>query len=331
MGDGTVLTGATVHHTYVQDGDYIVKLSVLDSDGSNVSKSITVSVQDTDPEVGSIYTGGNGGTSFAKHTNVTFTVEAVQGYDPLSYRWLITTSAGTIFEQTTSVPSFYYRFDEGGSYTVRVFVNDTDDSVDRNIQIDIIDSPPVAIFTYEVSTTEGMVYFSANQSYDPDGDTPNLQYRWAFGDGSSWTDWNSTYRTIYHQYFNEGVFDVFLQVSDGSNAAVQNSTTVILDRTPPSDHVPRSAHLLERGRGRRDRGQHQRRHPVEEGRTPLYLGPGELDRGPHGPDRAGQLYWPDTRPGPRCRDLLLGHGGGQQRTTTRPPCRCNFWWSKTSP
>ncbi len=233
MGDGTVLTGATVHYTYVQEGEYIVRLSVLDSDGSNVSKSITVSVQDTDPEVGSIYTGGSGGTSFAKHTNVTFTVEAVQGFDPLSYRWLITTSAGTIFEQTTSVPSFYYRFDEGGSYTVRVFVNDTDDSVERNIQIDIIDSPPVAIFTYEVSTTEGMVYFSANQSYDPDGDTPNLQYRWAFGDGSSWTDWNSTYRTIYHQYFDEGVFNVFLQVSDGSNAAVQNSTTVILDRTPP--------------------------------------------------------------------------------------------------
>ncbi len=233
MGDGTVLTGATVHHTYVQQGEYIVKLSVLDSDGSNVSKSITVSVQDTDPEVGSIYTGGSGGTSFAKHTNVTFTVEAVQGFDPLSYRWLIITSAGTIFEQTTNVPSFYYRFDEGGSYTVRVFVNDTDDSVDRNIQIDIIDSPPVAIFTYEVSTTEGLVYFSANQSYDPDGDTPNLQYQWAFGDGSSWTDWNSTYRTIYHQYFNEGVFNVFLQVSDGSNAAVQNSTTVILDRTPP--------------------------------------------------------------------------------------------------
>jgi PKD repeat protein len=150
MGDGIFLTGATVHHAYVQQGDYVVWLSVLDSDGSNVSKSITVSVQDTDPEVGSIYTGGSGGTSFAKHTNVTFTVETVQGFDPLTYRWLITTSAGTIFEQTTSVPSFYYRFAEGGSYTVRVFVNDTDDSVERNIQIEIIDSPPVAIFTYEI-------------------------------------------------------------------------------------------------------------------------------------------------------------------------------------
>ena len=234
MGDGTVLTGATVHHTYVQQGEYVVRLSVLDSDGSNVSKTITLSVQDTDPEVGAIYTGGSGGTSFAKHSNVTFTVEAVQGFDPLSYRWLIITSSGTIFEQTTNVPSFYYRFDEGGSYTVRVSVNDTDDSVDRDIQIDIVDSSPVAIFTYEVSTTEGMVYFSANQSYDPDGDTPNLQYRWAFGDGSSWTDWNSTYRTIYHQYFDEGIFNVFLQVSDGSNAPVQNSTTVILDRTPPA-------------------------------------------------------------------------------------------------
>jgi PKD repeat protein len=234
MGDGTVLSGTTVHHSYSQQGEYVVELSVLDSDGSNVSLSRTLSVQDTDPEVGEIYTGGSGGTSFAKHTNVTFTVEAVQGFDPLSYRWLIVTSSGTIFEQTTDVPSFFYRFDEGGSYTVRVSVKDTDDSVDRDIQIDIVDSPPVAIFTFEVSTTEGMVYFSANQSYDPDGDTPNLQYRWAFGDGSSWTDWNSTYRTIYHQYFAEGVFSVFLQVSDGSNAAVQNSTTVILDRTPPT-------------------------------------------------------------------------------------------------
>jgi len=73
----------------------------------------------------------------------------------------------------------------------------------------ILNSPPVAQFTFTLSQSAfpSVAAFDASSSYDPDGII--VKYEWSFGDGSSGTN-----RLTSHTYRSSGTFPVTLTVTD---------------------------------------------------------------------------------------------------------------------
>lgn len=87
----------------------------------------------------------------------------------------------------------------------------------------ILNSPPVARFTFTLSQSAfpSVAAFDASSSYDPDGII--VKYEWSFGDVSSGTD-----RLTSHTYRSSGTFLVSLTVTDdeGKTATAMEPVTV---------------------------------------------------------------------------------------------------------
>ncbi|MFA5771162.1 MAG: PKD domain-containing protein [Thermoplasmata archaeon] len=155
-----------------------------------------------------------------------------------------------------------HKFTRGGTYTITLTITNIKEATysepddfkkantwdvgvsginTKSIQITILNSPPVAVinkvnFASDIVPTNQQTSFDASQSYDNDTSTPNnpLQYKWAFGDGSS-TDWASS-PTAQHTYVTKGTYNVVLTVKDDADATATDTMT--LKATSPPAAVP---------------------------------------------------------------------------------------------
>ncbi len=86
---------------------------------------------------------------------------------------------------------------------------------------------PVADFIYNVE--ESSVMFDGASSYDRDGEI--ISYDWDFGDGRTGEG-----EIVYHQYCEEGAYDVTLTVTDddGLTGNITKCVDVVLANTPPT-------------------------------------------------------------------------------------------------
>ncbi len=90
---------------------------------------------------------------------------------------------------------------------------------------DVSDGFPVADFTFEVDGYN--VTFNASMSYDSDGFIVN--YTWDFGDGSIGYG-----EVTEHEYAEEGIYEVWLTVTDNESKTNSTFKAVCIDLTPPS-------------------------------------------------------------------------------------------------
>ncbi len=74
------------------------------------------------------------------------------------------------------------------------------------------------------------IMFDGSGSSDPDGD--NLSYQWDFGDGTTGTG-----VTPSHVYTSEGQFEVTLTVTDSHEASSTNTTSAVIDDSPPEIQI----------------------------------------------------------------------------------------------
>ena len=90
------------------------------------------------------------------------------------------------------------------------------------LEVKVIRSPPVAIFTVSNNTTltNQPVIFDASPSYDPDGEI--VAYRWDF-DGDGIWDIEGNVVKVTHNYNKSGIYNVILEVEDDNGA--KNRTT----------------------------------------------------------------------------------------------------------
>ncbi len=87
--------------------------------------------------------------------------------------------------------------------------------------------PPQAVISTSVDAASRTVSFSADQSYDLDGD--QLSYRWDFGDGSTGSGLSTT-----HTYAAAGTYEVTLTATDPLGAAGTATATVVPDNYSPT-------------------------------------------------------------------------------------------------
>jgi PKD repeat protein/KaiC/GvpD/RAD55 family RecA-like ATPase len=221
FGDGTNTTSMTTNHSYQDNGNYTVSLTVTDDDGATDSTNSSKTVHNKPPAA-----------SFIKSPETAYTAQstafnASDSYDPdgtiMEYFW----DFGDGINATGIIVNHAYT--ENGTYTVTLTVTDNDGAATSiNATMTVLNRAPIASFTESATTvyTGQTIYFNATRSYDLDGYITD--YIWDFGDNA-----NATGLTVSHAYAEQGFYTVKLTVRDNdeaSNTTVEIKT--ILNRAP---------------------------------------------------------------------------------------------------
>jgi len=174
FGDGNTATGNPVSHTFADDGDYMVEVTVTDDEGDMTTWTELALVYNRDPEitVGAVPTPDEG-----VEAAFSATATDVPG-DTLTYEWEFDT-AGTSSEQNPTIT-----FPDNGFYWVTLRVSDEDGGMaSESFGVDVANVDPVLVSSSVSNTEEGAEATFSAEGGDVDADP--LTYRWEFGNGDT--------------------------------------------------------------------------------------------------------------------------------------------------
>ncbi len=219
--DSEAVTGRDVNHTFFDNGDYIVTLTVTDSDGASTSQTLDVAVSNIAPTI----TEASGDRIINEGDTASFTASATDpGNDTLTYTWNL--ADGT--ELTGSNVS--HTFIEDGEYDVNLIVTDDDGATaTQTLTITVNNLAPVVNAGEDRVGDEGSpVAFNASFSDPGIEDTHTIA--WDFGDGNTVTDTLDPT----HVYINNGEYDVSLTITDDEGASTTSTLKVTVNNVTPT-------------------------------------------------------------------------------------------------
>lgn len=217
FGDGTNDSGIITSHSYADNGEYFVTLTVVDNEGAKSSKTSSVTVKNRSPEAQFIVSA----TILDKQETVTF--DASDSHDPdglvVKYSWDFGDG------NTANGVRVSHSYNNVGAYIVKLTVTDNDGAKDlASATKTVRNHSPLAVITETIKTiyVGDTITFNAAQSYDQDGFI--VSYEWDFGDGTI-----ATGITVTHTYEDNEVYTVTLKVvdNDGATHSTNIKKTVI--------------------------------------------------------------------------------------------------------
>jgi cyclophilin family peptidyl-prolyl cis-trans isomerase/chitodextrinase len=233
FGDGAasvnlpLATGRAVIHDYANGGTYLVSVHLftdlhhIDGSGSQWIASGSLPVQVTGPNVDpkASFRVQDVLDELGNPLALSKSFDGSRSSDVdgsiVSYNWDFgdgKTGVGKIVEHTYAVSA---------RYVVRLTVVDDRGGQDSTTRTILVNTLPVASFTFAVEPGDGLTYtFDASGSTDADG--PIAEYRWTFGDDSG----TQTGQVLSHHFAVPDNYTVMLTVVDGFGAAISTSQTV---------------------------------------------------------------------------------------------------------
>lgn len=227
MGDGAVLNGVQVRHSYVEPGVKTIKLTVTDNtDTLNNTVAATFTVRVNYPPV------------------------PMAGEDQLVNDSLVFFDAGASSDADDPIIAYHWDFGDGqqaqgasvshvyalpGTYTATLTVTDASGTPSA-IQTDTVDitinDPPIAdAGGPQIISIGDTVSFDGSFSTDPDGEI--VSYEWDVADGVILDG-----AEVAHQYTQAGSYQVRLTVRDNAGAENSDYTIVTVNAPPVANFDP---------------------------------------------------------------------------------------------
>jgi len=181
-GDGTYeecTTSPTLTHSYLDDGNYKVRLRVVDDDGATARSSLIIKVKNRPPNAAFDWTprlldDSSEAVFFDRSTDVDGVV--------IGWHWEFGDG-----ETATNQPASH-RFLDDGVYTVTLVVRDDDGSASPLLSkgITVGNASPLAAFRISTSSPRvGEAVHFIDRSCDPSPTGAIIHVAWDFGDGTS--------------------------------------------------------------------------------------------------------------------------------------------------
>ena len=176
-------------HTFENDGDYNVCLTVRDSDDQVGPNCFNVTVEDLSPNA--IWNANTLQANEGEAITFDWSGTVAGGVaDPLSsLTWNFGDGSAPV-QSDLNTPTIEHIFNGDGPFTVRITANDEDSSAFYEAEINILDVSPNAVFDYilpeeDPTPLEGVqLTLNASESTAGAASDPIATYRWNFGDGS---------------------------------------------------------------------------------------------------------------------------------------------------
>ncbi|MBT7826145.1 MAG: PKD domain-containing protein, partial [Bacteroidetes bacterium] len=213
--DGSSDTNTNPFHVYQSAGTYDVSLVISNANGciDTVTKSVIVNPL---PTANFSYTNACLGetTQFTDNSSGS-------GASLNNWSW----SFGDSTSSTSQSPSHMYS--ASGSYSVKLIVTNTNGCIDSVIKNVVVDSLPVAEFTFDTVCLNELTHFYDQSQWHG---SANISWKYYFGDGDS-----SAIHSPTHTYQNPSVFTVVLFVSNTQGCMDSISHEVKIDSLPYPD------------------------------------------------------------------------------------------------
>jgi beta propeller repeat protein len=225
----------TVYHTYGDNAEYTVTLTIADEDGGYVVYTTTVTVNNIAPVVnaGADQTVDEGDLVII---NPTFTDTGSADTHTATINWGDGSTATSI-DPATSPLSDTHTYADDGTYTVTVTVTDDDEgegsdtltvtvsNVAPTASIDSVEQPIAGfILPNDVLTFTG--------SFTDPGTLDTHTTEWDFGDGDSAAGFSVT-----HSYVSAGVYTVTFTVTDDDVGVGTATTTITVSNAQDATEV----------------------------------------------------------------------------------------------
>jgi PKD repeat protein len=220
FGDGTLGQGATPTHVYADNGNYQVKLVVVDPyNVASVTQSLVI--QNVAPTVQAT-------SSATAEEAAPFTLDLAlsdPGKDTASL--LVDWGDGDSQTYTSDGRKEHVYRDGGNQYTIRVSAADEDGTYPNlyTATVDVLNAPPV------IADSPAFLTAEANQAIDMnvtvvDGVNDVLTYAWDFDDDPPQAEVDLSH--VSHAYAAEGVFSVSLTVTDSDGLSAMATWDVVV-------------------------------------------------------------------------------------------------------
>ena len=234
FGDGTnPATGASVNHTYRDNGVYMVVLTVTDDDTGSVTRNHTITVTNVDPTVGQIQGPNEGDEAAQLEFSVTASDQA-GNRDPLTYTWDFG-DGSTPRTGGSELATVQHTYADNRNYTVTLTIDDGDGGVvERSKAVTVNNvNPSLSAITGDSPGNEGSNFRYTAQATDVAGARDPLTYTWTFGDGSP--EVSGIDRTnVSHIYRQQGEYTVRLTVTDDDNGTATRQFSVVVNNVAPN-------------------------------------------------------------------------------------------------
>ena len=219
FGDSGTGTGASVTHTYADDGTYTVTVTIYDDDGGSVTDTSSTVVNNVAPTFTSI-TAPDG----TEGLPISFAASATDpGADTITFTW----DWGDASSTSTGA-SLTHTYTDDGTYTVTITASDEDGGSTVTSETIVIGNADPVITSVNIPSagTEGSSVSMSAAATDVSGDP--LTYSWNFGDSGTGTG-----GSVSHTWAEDGTYTVTLTVHDGDGGSDTVSQTIAIANAAP--------------------------------------------------------------------------------------------------